>query len=78
MSLSPLTPTTLLPPVPVHAQMGGIDYLRLDKTKDKAYAFDRAFDESVVQEVVFRHTTAPIIRSVLAGCNATCFACVRA
>ena len=25
-------------------KMGGIDYLRLDKTKDKSYAFDPAFD----------------------------------
>ena len=28
-------------------KMGGIDYLRLDKTKDKAYAFDHAFEPGV-------------------------------
>ena len=30
-------------------KMGGIDYLRLDKNRDKAYAFDLAFDESISQ-----------------------------
>ena len=55
-------------------KMGGIDYLRLDKTKDKSYAFDHAFDESVPQEKVFRSTSLDLIGDVIRGCNATCFA----
>ncbi len=55
-------------------KMGGIDYLRLDKTKDKSYRFDHAFDNHVDQQTVYEATTMPIIDSVVAGCNACCFA----
>jgi len=55
-------------------KMGGIDYLRLDKTKDRSYAFDHAFDISVDQREVFEKTTMPVVGSVVAGCNACCFA----
>lgn len=55
-------------------KMGGIDYLRLDKTKDKSYAFDHAFDDQVPQQKVFESTTGRVITDVLAGGNACCFA----
>ena len=54
--------------------MGGIDYLRLDKTKDKAYAFDHAFDAAVEQRAIFEGTALRIVPDVLRGCNACCFA----
>ena len=34
-------------------KMGGIDYLRLDKTKDKAYQFDAAFGPECTSEDVY-------------------------
>jgi hypothetical protein len=55
-------------------KMGGLDYLRLDKTKDKSYAFDHAFDETAAQENIFDATTANLIPDVMRGSNATCFA----
>ena len=55
-------------------KMGGIDYLRLDRTKDKSYAFDNAFDDAVPQETVFEKTTRPLVPDVMRGSNATCFA----
>ena len=54
--------------------MGGIDYLRLDKTKDKSYRFDHALDETSSQEDVYRCTTEPLVRGCLLGYNSTCFA----
>ena len=55
-------------------KMGGIDYLRMDKTKDKAYAFDHAFDHSVSQQTVFEGTAQKVIPDVLRGANACVFA----
>ena len=55
-------------------KMGGIDYLRLDKTKDKSYAIDHALNESVSQEDVFRCTTQPLIPGALLGYNSCVFA----
>ena len=52
----------------------GIDYLRLDRTKDKSYAFDHAFDERVTQREVFSGTAARVIPEVLRGANACVFA----
>ena len=54
--------------------MGGIDYLRLDKTKDKSYRFDHALDETSSQEHVYRCTTEPLVQGCLLGYNSTCFA----
>ena len=54
--------------------MGGIDYLRLDKTKDKSYAFDHAFDERASQDKLFHCTTSVLIADVMRGANGTCFA----
>lgn len=54
--------------------MGGIDYLRLDKTKDKSYAFDYAFNEHAAQQQVFEATTKPLIKTMAKGCNCCCFA----
>ena len=54
--------------------MGGIDYLRLDKTKDKSYRFDHALDEKASQEHVYRCTTEPLVQGCLLGYNSTCFA----
>ncbi|EOD17875.1 hypothetical protein EMIHUDRAFT_65880, partial [Emiliania huxleyi CCMP1516] len=58
-------------------KMGGIDYLRLDKNRDKAYAFDLAFDESISQQDVYEKASATlrhVIDGVLRGTNACCFA----
>ena len=41
-------------------KMGGIDYLRLDKNRDKAYAFDLAFDESISQQDVYEKASATL------------------
>ena len=44
-------------------KMGGIDYLRLDKNKDKAYQFDHAFgpEQSTEEAVSYTHLTLPTI-----------------
>jgi hypothetical protein len=55
-------------------QMGGIDYLRLDKTKDKSYAFDHVYDHKNSQEDVFDGTAKQLIPEIMRGANATCFA----
>ena len=55
-------------------KMGGIDYLRLDRTKDKSFAFDHVFDETMTQQQVFDGTAARVINDVLAGANACVFA----
>lgn len=55
-------------------KMGGIDYLRIDKTKDKSYAFDHAFDAAAPQERVFESTTNHLIADVMRGANGCCFA----
>tara|TARA_B100000795_G_C22607123_1_gene363598 strand:+ start:263 stop:745 length:483 start_codon:yes stop_codon:yes gene_type:complete len=55
-------------------KMGGVDYLRLDKTKDKSYAFDHALDESMSQEDVFQCTTQSLVPGCLLGHNSCVFA----
>ena len=55
-------------------KMGGIDYLRLDRTKDKSYAFDHAFDVQTGQQEVFDGTAARVIDDVSRGGNACVFA----
>ena len=55
-------------------KMDGRDYLRLDKTKDRAYAFDRAFGPDDSSEVVYDATVKRTVRAVLDGYNGACFA----
>ena len=43
------------------------DYLRLNKSKEKRYAFDYVFDENCGQTEVFNHTTKFLIDGVLNG-----------
>lgn len=50
------------------------DYLRLNKSKERRYAFDVAFDESTGQKEVFEHTTKVLIPGLINGFNATVFA----
>ena len=48
-------------------KMGGIDYLRLDKSKDKAYQFDCAFGTECTTEAVYEATMKRVIRAVMDG-----------
>ena len=56
-------------------KMGGIDYLRLDKNKDKAYQFDRAFGPDSTSAEVYEHTVRRVVRAVLDGFHGSIFAC---
>jgi len=53
---------------------GNHDFLRVDKSREKRYAFDHAFGPDVGTEEVFRACTAPLIASVLQAYKATVFA----
>jgi len=55
-------------------KMGGIDYLRLDKSKDKSYAFDCAYGPECTSEDVYEGTTKRVIRAVIDGFHGSCFA----
>ena len=55
-------------------KMGGTDYLRLDKTKDKSYAFDHAFGPESAQVELYEATAKSLVPEVISGCNACCFA----
>ena len=50
------------------------DYLRLDKHKDRSYAFDSAIGPEVDQKKTFNNTLDVLIPDVLSGRNACCFA----
>lgn len=50
------------------------DYLRLNKSKERRYTFDEAFDEHVDTYHVYERTTRFLIGGVLQGFNATVFA----
>ena len=50
------------------------DYLRLNKSKERKYAFDHVFDESASQQYVYDKTCKFLISGVLQGFNATVFA----
>eukprot|EP00930_Biecheleria_cincta_P039527 TRINITY_DN27167_c0_g5_i1.p1 TRINITY_DN27167_c0_g5~~TRINITY_DN27167_c0_g5_i1.p1 ORF type:complete len:978 (-),score=188.26 TRINITY_DN27167_c0_g5_i1:18-2951(-) len=50
------------------------DYLRLNKSKERRYMFDAAFDQTVFNHEVYERTTRFLIASVLQGFNATVFA----
>ena len=54
--------------------MGGIDYLRLDKTKTKHYRFDFAIGPTSTQTEVYERTNKPLVKKALEGYNACCFA----
>ena len=57
-------------------KMGGIDYLRLDKTKTKHHASSTALDfgPESTQAAVYAATARPLARKVVEGYNACCFA----
>lgn len=50
------------------------DYLRINKSKERRYAFDEAFGEDTAQQQVYEKTTRVLIGGVLDGFNATVFA----
>lgn len=50
------------------------DYLRINKSKERRYAFDEVFDYKSVQTQVYEGTTKALISGVLEGFNATVFA----
>ena len=50
------------------------DILRANRSREKQYAFDYAFDPNASQMQVYNHTTKFLIRGVLDGYNATVFA----
>ncbi|XP_072167698.1 kinesin-like protein KIF19 [Diadema setosum] len=50
------------------------DVLRANRSREKHYVFDRAFDATSTQEEVYELTTKDLIQSVTQGFNATVFA----
>jgi kinesin family protein 18/19 len=50
------------------------DVLRVNRSREKRYAFDHAFDVHTTQEQIFQHTTKHLIDGFLNGFNATVFA----
>ncbi|XP_019341153.2 kinesin-like protein KIF19 isoform X3 [Alligator mississippiensis] len=50
------------------------DILRANRSREKSYVFDVAFDFTATQEVVYRATTKGLIEGVISGYNATVFA----
>ncbi|CAK9040157.1 Kinesin-like protein KIF19 [Durusdinium trenchii] len=50
------------------------DYLRHDKSKEKRFAFDQAFDPETSNQQIFQATTQPLIGSILQGFNCSVFA----
>ena len=55
-------------------KMGGLDYLRLNVTKDKAYTFDHAFGVDSTSEEVYTKCMRGVVKAVMAGFNGSCFA----
>lgn len=47
---------------------------RVNRTKEKQYAFDFAFDKNVSQQEVYQKTTGFLLEGVVSGFNATVFA----
>lgn len=52
----------------------GAEAYRVNRTKEKQYAFDFAFQPTATQQMVFEKTTAFLLEGVLSGYNATVFA----
>jgi len=50
------------------------DILRVNRTREKRYAFDFVFDPECAQQQVYQNTTKFLIHGVLDGYNATVFA----
>ncbi|XP_060108384.1 kinesin-like protein KIF19 isoform X1 [Heteronotia binoei] len=50
------------------------DVLRANRSREKSYMFDVAFDFAATQEMVYRATTRGLIEGVISGYNATVFA----
>eukprot|EP00606_Chrysophyceae_sp_TOSAG23-5_P001504 GSChrysophyteH2.ASY1.ANO1.683.1 assembled CDS len=50
------------------------DVLRVNRTREKQYAFDYVFEPSSSQEATYHHTTKFLLHGVLDGFNATVFA----
>ncbi|XP_038228301.1 kinesin-like protein KIF19 [Dermochelys coriacea] len=50
------------------------DILRANRSREKSYVFDVAFDFTATQEMVYRATTKGLIEGVISGYNATVFA----
>lgn len=50
------------------------DVLRLNRNKEKQYAFDYVFEPGSTQDSTYHHTTKFLIHGVLDGYNATVFA----
>lgn len=50
------------------------DVLRVNRSREKQYAFDIVFDGNDTQQNVFEKCVEPLLDSVLDGFNATCFA----
>ena len=55
-------------------KMGGLDYLRLDRNRSTAYAFDRSLGPAVTQSQTFDASASGLVESILMGRNACCFA----
>ncbi|XP_078510363.1 kinesin-like protein KIF19 isoform X1 [Lissotriton helveticus] len=50
------------------------DILRANRSREKSYMFDVAFDYTATQDMVYRFTTKGLIEGVISGYNATVFA----
>ena len=46
-------------------KMGGLDYLRMDKSKDRSYAFDHAMEPGITQKQAFEQTTSEMLPDVM-------------
>ena len=55
-------------------KMGGLDYLRLNVSKDKAYTFDHAFGPSCSSADVYNNTMLGVVSAVMRGFHGSCFA----
>jgi len=55
-------------------KMGGLDYLRLNVTKDKIYMYDHAFGPSATSEQVYNKTMLGVVSAVMQGFHGSCFA----
>ena len=55
-------------------KMGGLDYLRLNVSKDKAYTFDHAFGPESTSEDVYNKTMKGVVSAVMQGFHGSCFA----
>jgi kinesin family protein 18/19 len=50
------------------------DYLRQNRSREKRYAFDHAFDETASQHDLYMATTEKLLGGIMDGFNASCFA----